>query len=69
MRWCHTLGIRILITTTFINFKPRDISYKFKDNSLRLNVNKLKHKDLKPRPKDSQDRKPLAWMLMNSPTG
>ena len=53
----------------FSSFKPRDNNYKFKDNSLRLNVNKLKHKDLKPRPKDSQDWKPLAWMLMNSPIG
>ena len=44
-------------------------SYKFKDNSLRLRVNKLKHKDLKPRPKDNRDRKLLVWMMMNSPTG
>ena len=57
---CHTLGIKILITTMFN-------SYKFKDNSLRLRVNKLKHKDPKSRPQDNRDRKPLAWMLMNSP--
>ena len=49
----HTLGIRILIITTLSSFKPKDTSYKFKDNSLRLRVNKLKHKDLKPRPNDS----------------
>ena len=53
----------------FCSFKPRDSIYKFKDNSLRPRINKLKCKDLKSRPKYSQDRKLLAWMLMNSQTG
>jgi hypothetical protein len=53
----------------FNSFKPTCSNLRFKDNSLRLRVNKLKHKDLKPRPKDSRDKKSLAWMLMNSLIG
>ena len=37
----------------FSSFMPRDSSYKFKHNSLWLKVNKFKHKDIKPRPKDN----------------
>ena len=55
--------------SNFSSSKPRGSSFRFKDNSLRLKVNRFRHKALKPKPKDSQDRKLLAWMLMSLSIG
>ena len=45
MTSCHTLGIRILIVIMRNNFS----NLRFKDNSLRLKVNKFKYKALRLR--------------------
>ena len=61
----HTLSIRILT----VIMRNNSSSLRSKDNSLRLRVNKFKHKALKLKLKGSQEEKSLAWMLMSSSIG
>ena len=62
---CHTLGIRILT----VIMRNNSSNLRSKDNSLRLRVNKFKHKALKLKLKGSREEKSLAWMLMSSSIG
>ena len=59
---CHILGIIILIVLMHNNSS----SFKPKDKSLWLRVNKFKYMALRLKLKGRQDKESLEWMLMSS---